>query len=143
MFAVAVLLAVCWPSPAAAHDVQLMARTAYFEARSDGARGMTAVCWVIKNRGGAVRDVVHSPAQFSVWNRGGAARTTAIPAGDPHYKMALRAARQVIKGSVRDPTRGATHYHEVSMRPAWTGAMIRTVRIGRHIFYRLGVSADR
>jgi N-acetylmuramoyl-L-alanine amidase len=133
------LLAICLPATAVARDAAIMAKTAYHEARSDGDRGMLAVCLVIRNRGGKsgkVRDVVRKPSQFSVWSEGGAARKTVIPAKDPHYAKALRVARRVLAGKVRDITRGATHYHEVSIRPAWAKRLTPTVRIGRHQFYR-------
>ena len=34
-----------------------------------------------------------------------------------------------------DPTYGATYFHEKSIRPRWKN-VIRTVRIGNHIFFK-------
>lgn len=139
VLAALVVAAICVPSPATAHsDIDLMARTAYWEARSDGARGMLAVCWVIRNRGGTVRSVVHQPAQFSVWSKGGPARRKAIRADDPDYATALHTARQVLAGGSRDPTGGATFYYEKTMRPppSWARGMRIVARIGSHIFLR-------
>jgi N-acetylmuramoyl-L-alanine amidase len=137
------LLAICLPATAVARDDQsLIARTIYFEARSDGFRGMLAVAFVIRNRlaagtfGDTVRAVIRSPAQFTVWNRGGRARSGAVPADDPHYRMALSAARLAGSGAVKDPSRGATHYHERSVRPAWARHMRVVARIGVHVFLR-------
>lgn len=121
-------------------DRSLIARTVYFEARSDGFRGMLAVAFVIRNRlragtfGDTVAAVVRSPAQFTVWNRGGAARRGEAPADDPSYRMALQAARLALSGAVKDPTNSATYYHERSIRPAWARGMRRVATVGRHIF---------
>jgi N-acetylmuramoyl-L-alanine amidase len=147
--AVTVLCVACAATPAfGAGDDQsliartLVARTVYFEARSDGARGMLAVAFVIRNRlragsfGDTVAEVVRSPAQFSVWNRGGAARRGKVPADDPHWRQALQAARLAMAGAVKDPSRGATFYHEKSIGPAWSRSMRVTARVGSHVFLR-------
>jgi len=42
----------------------------------------------------------------------------------------------VLKGKVKDPTEGATHYHATYVRPAWAKTKTKTTRIDRHIFYR-------
>jgi N-acetylmuramoyl-L-alanine amidase len=142
--AVTVLCVACAATPAfgAGDDQSLIARTIFFEARSDGARGMLAVAFVIRNRlragtfGDTVAEVVRSPAQFSVWNRGGAARRGKVPADDPQWRQALQAARLAMAGAVKDPSRGATFYHEKSIRPAWSRSMRVTARVGSHVFLR-------
>jgi N-acetylmuramoyl-L-alanine amidase len=137
---VAVLLL---PGPALGDSgEQLMARTAYFEARSDGFRGMLAVSFVIRNRvrdggwGDSVSEVVHSPAQFSVWSRGGAARHGKVRADDPHYILALRAARLALSGTAPDPSLGATYFHGRWMSPRWSRGMRVVARVGGHIFLK-------
>lgn len=139
--ALAVLVVMVLPVPAMGDSGErLIAQTIYFEARSDGAAGMLAVAFVIRNRlragtfGDTVRDVVHSPAQFSVWDRGGAARTRKVPADDPNWRLALQAARLALSGAVKDPSRGATFYHERSINPAWSHGMRRVAVVGHHIF---------
>lgn len=128
-------------------DRRLMARTAYHEARSDGSRGMLAVCFVIVNRlksgtfGDTIEEIVHRPAQFSVWLPGGAARHGPVPADDPHWLLALQAARLALSGAVRDPTNKATYYHERSIRPGWSGGMSRVAVVGRHVFLKPSVTA--
>lgn len=140
--ALVILAALCLPTPAIASDVTLMARTAYFEARSDGSRGMLAVCFTIMNRlkagtyGDTIGEIVRRPAQFSVWLPGGAARRGPVPADDPHYRLALQAARLALAGAVKDPSRGATHYHERSVRPGWVRGMRRVAVVGRHVFLK-------
>lgn len=121
---------------------QLMARTAYFEARSDGLPGMLAVCFVIRNRvrdggwGDSVGEVVFSPAQFSVWSRGGSARRGKVRADDPHYILALRAARLALSGAVPDMSLGATYFHHRRMSPRWSRGMRVVARVGGHIFLK-------
>lgn len=120
----------------------LIARTAYFEARSDGAAGMQAVAFVVVNRlndgsfGDSAAAVVHQPAQFSVWNRGGAARRGKIPRDDPHYRLALRAASRALAGAIDDPSRGALYFHGRRIKPAWARGMRVTARIGHHVFLK-------
>lgn len=142
--ALAVLAVLFLPGPALGESGEhLMARTAYFEARSDGMPGMLAVCFVIRNRlkaggfGDTVAAIVHSPAQFSVWNRGGAARRGKVRADDPHYILALRAARLALSGDV-DPSGGATYFHDrrMSPPPRWSRGMRVVAHVGGHIFLK-------
>lgn len=122
---------------------QLVAKTAYHEARSDGLPGMLAVSFVVRNRlragtfGDSVREVVMARAQFTVWNRGGAARRVRIPADDPHYILALQAARLALSGAVKDPSGGATYFHgrRMSPPPRWSRGMRVVARVGGHVFY--------
>jgi N-acetylmuramoyl-L-alanine amidase len=143
--AVTVLCVIFAVSPALAGDDQsLIARTAYHEARSDGFRGMLAVSFVIRNRlkagafGDTVAAVVLGPFQFTVWNRGGAARRGLVKADDPHYRMAQRAARLALSGAVKDPSGGATYYHERSITPGWARGMRRVATVGSHVFFKPG-----
>lgn len=144
--AVLVALFAPWPSYAAS-ETTLMAKTAYFEARGDGFRAMLAVCFVIQNRldhpqaayGRTVRQVVNSPAQFSVWSPGDRqrARQKVLSPKDPLWVQAQRAARLVMAGRVKDSTRGATHFYERSIRkPEWARHMRVVALIGSHIFLR-------
>jgi N-acetylmuramoyl-L-alanine amidase len=136
------LLSVMAASPALGSDQVLVARTAYFEARGDGSRGMLAVAFVIRNRlkagtfGDTIEEIVHRPAQFSVWLPGGAARHGPVPADDPHWRLALQAARLALSGAVRDPTNKATYFHERSIRPDWSRGMRRVAAVGRHVFLK-------
>nr|WP_134600891.1 cell wall hydrolase [Pseudomonas aeruginosa] len=129
-------------------DVDVLARTLWGEARGEGAAGMVAVGWTIRNRaaqpgwwGRAIPTVCQKPYQFSCWNRddpnfpylSGAKQ---IPAAQ--YLQAREAALVVLAGKQPDPTGGATHYYSTSMSkpPAWAALARRTVKIGRHIFFR-------
>lgn len=130
------------------HEIDIVARTLFGEARGESVLGMIAVAWVIKNRadnpgwwGRSVETVCLKPYQFSCWNaddpnapflRG----NKIIPPRE--YMLAREAAVAVLEGHEPDPTGGATHYYSTSMRkpPKWAASGTKTVQIGRHIFYR-------
>jgi spore germination cell wall hydrolase CwlJ-like protein len=129
-------------------DVDVLARTLWGEARGEGAAGMVAVGWTIRNRaakpGWWGRDIVsvcQAPWQFSCWNKNDPnypylSGAKQIPAGE--YLRAREAALAVISGSQPDPTGGATHYYATTMAkpPAWAAKAKRTATIGRHVFFR-------
>jgi hypothetical protein len=44
---------------------------------------------------------------------------------------------RIVRGElVTSLTRRALFYHQVDIQPAWASEMVRTVKIGNHIFYR-------
>jgi spore germination cell wall hydrolase CwlJ-like protein len=136
-------------------DVRVLALTLWAEARGEGLQGMIAAGWTIRNRvnidlfndgkedwwGEGYVSVCKKPWQYSCWNK-----------NDPNYpyligqkvippiqyELAKRAAVAVIEGTSADPTGGATHYYSTSMKiaPRWASAGIKTVQIGKHIFYK-------
>lgn len=132
------------------HDLEILARTIYGEARGEASIGQTAVAWVIRNRSqstrfvpglqkkpGAVSYVCLKPYQFSCWL-----------VGDPNLpkmmKLDLTAdgasyaaiGRAVLDGQVADPTNGADHYYVTDMPdpPAWRDQMKVAAVIGHHTF---------
>lgn len=130
------------------HDLDVLARTLWGEARGEGAAGMVAVGWTIRNRaarpGWWGRDIVsvcQAPWQFSCWNKNDPnypylSGAKPIPARE--YLKAREAALAVIGGSQPDPTGGATHYHATTMArpPTWAAKAKRTAVIGHHVFFR-------
>ncbi len=42
----------------------------------------------------------------------------------------------MLQGKPRILTGKATHYHAASVLPRWAKRLVRTARIGDHIFYR-------
>ena len=42
----------------------------------------------------------------------------------------------MLQGKPRILTGKATHYHNTSVAPRWAKKLVRTARIGAHIFYR-------
>ncbi|CDF82659.1 Conserved hypothetical protein [Pseudomonas knackmussii B13] len=129
-------------------DVDVLARTLWGEARGEGAAGMVAVGWTIRNRaakpswwGRDIVSVCQAPYQFSCWNKSDPnypylSGAKQIPAGE--YLRAREASLAVISGSQPDPTGGATHYYATTMAkpPAWAAQAKRTATIGRHVFFR-------
>lgn len=134
-------------------DRQILAKTIYGEARGEysrlngGLSSLIAVGNVVMNRfksgrfGATIGEVCQRPWQFSCWNRTDvnyALLTQEVM--DPLFDVCLDVAEHVIAGHWPDITKGADHYHAVSLPnyPAWTNHGKPTVRIGWHIFYKLG-----
>ncbi len=117
-------------------DLECLAEALYFEARGEGRDGQTAVAEVILNRvesknfPSSVCDVVNQPSQFS-YTIGG--RKTIR--NKSTYRRGLAVAEEVLDGSPRGLTNGATYFHSTSVRPNWSHRFFQTARIGRHIFY--------
>ena len=139
------------PSPEHAgrlRDLDIMSRTVWGEARSEDFAGMLAVAQVIRNRTrtkwarGTLADVCLAPAQFSCWNANDLNRPLldTVTLDDDAYLVAYGICCLVVAGEWDDPTGRATHYHNKNMSPYpnWASSpqMVRTVEIGRHVFYR-------
>jgi spore germination cell wall hydrolase CwlJ-like protein len=115
----------------------------YYEARSEGAQGEKAVAEVVFHRmhAGArsICAVVYEGAnrkvcQFSFTCNGELDRPRDARAWQKAEEMAAR----ILTGEerLRNSTGGATNYHAVYVKPYWAPTLMRTARIGKHIFYR-------
>ncbi len=121
-----------------------MAEALYFEARGESVKGQYAVAEVIMNRVASphfpdtVCHVVHQGGvqryhcQFSYHCDGRAEVIHEHKA----YRRVAKVAYSVLHGANTHLTRGATHYHTTSVRPAWSKRLVETASIGRHDFYR-------
>lgn len=127
-------------------DIDIVARTAYGEARGEGSEGLYAVCCVIRNRvrdpgwwGNTWSSVCLKRAQFSCWNPGDPNRAVIeqVNESEHRFRMARKVAQRVIDGSP-DITDGATHYHTRDVAPAWSQGRRPTMTIGAHLFYKIG-----
>ena len=132
-------------------EVDVMARTLWGEARSEGVRGIEAVASVILTRvdiaekmggywwGNDVIQVCQKPYQFSCWNTSDPQypRVVSVDDQDKYFVTCKRIARRALEGLVPDRTERATHYHADYVAPGWGDPNKKTVVIGRHIFYRL------
>jgi N-acetylmuramoyl-L-alanine amidase len=102
------------------------------EARGEPVLGQLAVSKVVltraKNDLSKVCQVVFKPYQFS-WT----ITMTGLP-DSMEFERALKIAALAVR--MDDFTGGATHYHADHIRPTWSRKMKRTVKIGRHIFYK-------
>lgn len=133
-------------------DLEIVARTIWAEAASDG-KDMEAIACVIRNRveadihgdgkpdwwGEGWRGVCLAPWQFSCWNANDPqrARLLAVTEGNARYRKALDVARAAMDWRLADPTGGATHYYASYIaEPAWAKKLTPTVTIGVHRFFR-------
>lgn len=131
-------------------DIETLARTIWAESRGELYEGMIAVGWVIKNRSTdqlerwprTIEAICRQPRQFSCWNVSDPNRAKLEKVGveDPAFRTCLRAAVEVICGSI-DSTKGANHYLTIALAdakpPRWYKAAKVVVDIGHHRFLRL------
>jgi len=123
---------------------QCLAEAVYYEARSENVSGQLAVAEVVTNR---VRDHRYPNSICEVVYQG-ATRTTgcqfsftcdgslALEPRGTHWKVARSVATQVLMNLHERRTGDATHYHANYVSPIWRTGLVRTERIGVHIFYR-------
>ncbi|MCH8167895.1 MAG: cell wall hydrolase [Proteobacteria bacterium] len=116
----------------------------YFEARGESLVGQVAVAEVILNRvdskayPNSVCGVVHqgqtkrNACQFSFICDGKVEHIGDRKAFEELGKVAW----VMLQGKPRILTGKATHYHAASVLPRWAKRLVRTARIGDHIFYR-------
>ncbi|MCB1721217.1 MAG: cell wall hydrolase [Rhodospirillales bacterium] len=133
-------------------EIDVLARTLWGEARSEGHIGMEAVASVVLNRvkvaqghggkywwGSNIIQVCQKPYQFSCWNRSDPnfQKLQAVDNKNLYFATALRIARRAVIGALPDHTGGATHYHTDYASPYWARGQEPSAVIGRHIFYKL------
>jgi len=123
----------------------VIARTAWAEARGQGAQGMAAVINVIMNRaaiGGWYGDspvsVCLKPHQFSCWNENdpNKCKLVAVTEDDEEFNKAVILEELALARKLKDVTNGATHYHAKNIRPKWAKKLRKVATIGSHVFYR-------
>lgn len=132
-------------------DYQILARTAFGEARSETAIGQVAVMYSVINRarwrpimwwGGTIEDVAFCHHQYDCfWLPGPDQKATLAwdPDGDNPEAAILRLlAAACLDGHISDPTHGATSYYyppSVTAMPKWaTTEWFRGV-FGKQRFY--------
>jgi spore germination cell wall hydrolase CwlJ-like protein len=123
---------------------ECLATAIYYEARSESVKGQLGVAEVIINRvndhryPNSVCDVVYQGAtrttgcQFTFTCDGAMNKA---PRGQKWEKANTIAAHVMMDLNERK-TAGATHYHATYVNPVWNSGLIRTKKIGTHIFYR-------
>lgn len=138
-------------------DREIVARTAYGEASSEGWMGILAVVNVINNRarlhGISLAEVCLQGLQFSCWNavlngKNNPDRMRMARAADDDVVLAqCRDAVDKVVGRgdnvvpltlpIPDPTDGATSYFVVGTpAPEWAASMHCCGIIGKHVFYK-------
>ena len=136
--------------------IQVLAGTAWGEARGGGVAGMQSVCNVVMNRANHPRwwgrdplSVCLDPWQFSCWNETDPNRTKIMalnPASpDPDFATALGLAKQALAGGLHDITGGADSYYDAEMRtpPDWAGRAVFCATIAGQMFYRVELPAPQ
>jgi hypothetical protein len=118
----------------------------YFEARGESLMGQVAVAEVILNRVedgsypdsvcGVVRQGSESgklyACQFSFYCDGKAEEI----ANQEKFEELGKIAWVMLNGKPRILTGNATYYHATSVKPRWVSKLVRTTKIGAHVFYR-------
>lgn len=113
----------------------------YYEARGEGEMGQLAVADVILQRQrskyhpNTICGVVYQPYQFSFVSDGSMLREIDVEA----WNKAVDLAGRILNRKVTTGLTGhALFYHAKDIRPEWADAMVKTIEIGNHIFYRQG-----
>lgn len=138
-------------------DIEVLARTAFGEARGEGDAGLIGVMWCIRNRvdadlgndgkpdwwGEGYEGVCLKPKQFSCWNLSDPNRAKLLAVDDSNdlFRHIKDLAGRVIRGEVPDPTNGATHYLTRGLflsAPSdhWCHSKPPCAQIGQHVFFR-------
>ena len=126
-------------------DLDVMSRTIWGEARSEGPKGMEAVAAVIVNRTldarwpRSIKEVCKQPKQFSCWNQRDPNRVKMlrVTEKDPSFQLAKKVALRILQEKNKDTTcAGLTFYHTKRIRPKWARTQKPVVSIGRHHFYK-------
>jgi spore germination cell wall hydrolase CwlJ-like protein len=127
-----------------ARSLECLARTIYYEARSETEDGQRAVAQVVLNR---VRHPAYPASVCGVVNQGAHLRTgcqfTFNCDGSlrlaPHgyaWDRARKIAAEALSGVVYGPVGTATHYHTTAILPYWAKSLTRSAVVGAHVFYR-------
>jgi spore germination cell wall hydrolase CwlJ-like protein len=124
-----------------------LALNVYWEARSEPELGQRAVAAVTLNRVNSeafpndVCSVVRqggerrNRCQFSWWCDGKKDDPNDVRAWDNAQRIARAALTDQNKQQMDDPTHGALFYHATYVKPTWAERMVKTKRIGQHIFF--------
>lgn len=113
-------------------DRQVLARTAWGEARSLGELGMRLTLNTVQNRvksgvtwwGRTPREVCLKRFQYSCWNTNDVNRPKllSVTENDPEYKLALDLAQSLLDGTLKDASGGADSYFDrrLTRWPTWS-----------------------
>jgi spore germination cell wall hydrolase CwlJ-like protein len=113
---------------------------------------MEAVANVVLNRvktakrkggywwGNDIISVCRKPYQFSCWNKNDPNYNiiTKVKLDNRKFRICMEIAEDAVMGDLLDNTKGADHYHATYVSPYWADDEEPTVKIGDHIFYKLG-----
>ncbi len=149
-----------YPSWVSGNDVDVIAKTIWGEARSEGERGMQAVANVIRNRWlkanrgskrvtwwgttwrGICQKQQNGTYQFTCWSPRDPNRAKMdaqrLNNGDALFSKAVLIAQRCIAGDLPDLTNGADHYYATWIKkPYWAEGETVIAAVGSHRFYDL------
>lgn len=127
----------------------IVARTLYMEARSEGEKGIDAVASVLLNRAGKkaenLPDVCLKPKQFSCWNDktnlDAKSYTIVIPKGaakkgkdQTMWLYCQKIAGKLLNANFTSTVGNRNCYHTTSITPSWDSTMKNKTTIGKHVF---------
>lgn len=127
-------------------QLQCLAKNIYYESRGESLQGQVAVAKVTLTRldegyartvCGVVQQRSSAGCQFEWVCKESLPR----PAGEV-WQQAVAISALLLhapRGTVEDPTNGATHFHAtyINWRPSWARDKDSVHRIGNHVFYRV------
>lgn len=127
-------------------EQRCLAEAMYYEARGEGVDGEKAIAEVVFHRMqsagfphsicGVVyqRAAVGHGCQFS-FTCNGKLDDRKTPGA---WARAKRLAGRILTGLIQlgDVTEDAIAFHAVAVQPEWGGHLVRTIQIGKHVFYR-------
>lgn len=131
-------------TPELSQEEHCLAQAIYYEARGEPVSGQLAVAEVILNRVASARypdticgvvfqnEHLRNRCQFSFACDG----ATDNPPGTAHWRLARIISYYIVSQEDFGLTGAATHYHADYVSPRWASSLHKTVKIGRHIFYR-------
>ncbi len=125
-------------------EAHCLAQAIYHEARSETYAGQLAVAEVVMNRVASRR---YPNSVCGVVFQGHKRRTGcqftftcdgSLKGGERGlpWAQSQKLAWKVMFGLNENVSDSATHYHAVYVKPIWAKRLVRTVKIGQHIFYR-------
>lgn len=129
-------------------DRNIIARTAWGEARGLGAGGMHATINTIQNRflsgirwwGHSLRTICLHSYQFSCWDQDDPNRSKLmeVTEDDREFRYALQLSDQALAGKLPDIVNFSTHYYDKRMAkpPEWAFGLSPFAIVGNHWYYK-------
>lgn len=125
------------------HDMEIMAKTIFGEARGETHKGQVAVACCIMNRfkskkwfsAKTIAGVCQKPWQFSCWNKND---PNAQKIANLSYSVYSKYFPIIKEAMLGDITNGATHYYapKVVKCPKWAEGKEPCAEIGHHLFFK-------
>jgi Cell Wall Hydrolase len=130
-----------WPEPAAASNstdrasVEQLAATLLTVGADQDVRVLEALAAALVN---GRRHTGHG-IDYALKEPSAAAFVDATVSGDFGRRLQLgrRVARRALRGSLADPTLGATAFHRIDANPTWSRELLPVAIIGSFLFYKL------